>query len=121
MRELVLVFVGGGLGSVLRYFFSKWINTNAGWFPLPTFMANVLACGLFGIVCALTYQKLEFNESFKKLMLTGFCGGLSTFSTFNYELFDLIKSGNTWYAAIYLTSSVIICFLTFVLTLTLLK
>ncbi len=113
MKEILAVFIGGGSGSVLRYFFSRWFSPVFGLFPLSTFLSNLVACLIFGVVAGLAFEKIELQETSKKLLLTGFCGGLSTFSTFNFELFDLIKSGNTIMAFIYLVASISICFIGF--------
>ncbi len=88
-KSLLFIFVGGGLGSALRFAFSIWINADQiKW--IPTLTINVLGCLLLGSVIALN-DKNHLQESIYLLMAVGFCGGLTTFSTFSAELFFLLK------------------------------
>lgn len=94
MREIILVFLGGGLGSIARFLVSK---AYAAWnpsFPFATLTANFLSCIVFGLIIMLGADKLNLNPTLKLLMLTGFCGGLSTYSSFTFETVELFKTGN---------------------------
>jgi fluoride exporter len=84
MKELLLVFVGGGLGSVGRYGLSVLLRPYALRFPWATLVANVLACWVLGMVLA-QVSAGRWSEAQRLLLATGFCGGLSTFSTFAAE------------------------------------
>ncbi|ARN79323.1 CrcB protein [Nonlabens spongiae] len=89
MKYLILVFIGGGLGSSLRYYFSATINSNTiQW--LPTIAVNLLGCLALGFVFG-AFEKQDFPQSWYLLLGTGFCGGLTTFSTFSLEVFNLMK------------------------------
>jgi len=88
----ILVFIGGGLGSLLRFGigkigFLKLLN-----FPLASFISNIAACLLFGLFFLLL-QKYPKNEWMGPLLLVGICGGFSTFSTFSYENVALMQQG----------------------------
>lgn len=106
IKQLLLVFLGGGLGSVLRLLFSLWINVeNVKW--LPTLTVNILGCFLFGIFLA--YSDKEFiNSSGYILLGVGFCGGLTTFSTFSLDLFKLTTTSDYGSALLYISLTIII-------------
>jgi CrcB protein len=113
--NLVYVFIGGGIGSVIRYAFSLWIKRNPESMSLPyaTLLANVLAAILF----ALSVKSLMAveNSSWRWFILTGVCGGLSTFSTFSFETFELLKNGNWQWAIANVLLSLALCLIPFYL------
>ncbi len=96
IRALLLVFLGGGIGCVLRFLIGKGIHTfYKQSLPIATLLANFLACLILGITLYLMKEKWnnDIPENIKLLVVLGFCGGLSTFSTFSYETLLLIKQG----------------------------
>jgi CrcB protein len=95
MKQLLLVFGGGGLGSVSRYLIGKCYPAGLSVFPWGTLSANFLSCVVFGLVLMLGVEKINLNYSLKLLLITGFCGGFSTYSSFTFETVDLFKHGNT--------------------------
>ena len=90
MTSWMYVFVGGGLGSALRYIMAQNYN-NVGQenmlFPLGTFLANAISCFILGILVAKQWNS-TLSPSYMLLLATGFCGGFSTFSTFIFEVFQ---------------------------------
>ena len=100
----LLVFLGGGLGACCRYGLARLLPTAVlaeGHFPWATFMANLLACTLLGAGLALTVRG-QLPRGGQLLLVTGFCGGFSTFSTFAAELADLLQQGYAGVAVLYL-------------------
>lgn len=94
MKELLLVFGGGGLGSVCRFLVGKIYPAGNSIFPWATLSVNFLSCLIFGLVMMLGLEKMNLSYSLKLLLLTGFCGGFSTFSSFTVETVELFKNGH---------------------------
>lgn len=109
MKEILAVFIGGGVGSVLRFLFTKFFLNYNFQIPFGTLLANTIACLIFGIFSGFIYTKLQVEPIVKLLILTGLCGGLSTFSTFNYELFLMLKNGQVFMSILYFMISFIVC------------
>ena len=104
--NVLLVAIGGALGSVLRYLTSLFIaHYFSGKFPLATFIINFLGCFLIG---AFLHFSLRADEKLKYLFVIGFCGGFTTFSTFANENLQLIHNGNAILALTYTLASVIL-------------
>ena len=111
MRQLFYVFIGGGLGSVLRYIIGRYLNHTGSGFPLGTFTANILGSLLIGIIIGLAAKNNTLSQNQTLLLATGFCGGFTTFSTFAYENHVLFKSGDFTSFALYTFASFIVAFL----------
>lgn len=103
-----MVFLGGGLGSMIRFGIAEMIAPLRSGFPAATFVANVISCFVLGFLLAYVL-KVEVQPMLKLLFITGFCGGFSTFSTFTGETFLLIQSGNWPTAMIYILTSLMVC------------
>lgn len=106
--NFLAVFIGGGLGSVVRYLLGSLFQRSTLSLPIATLIANVIACLIF--VAALKYFSVKLESpSFKLFLLTGICGGLSTFSTFSYETATLMKQGNATWAILNIAISFALC------------
>ena len=88
------IFIGGGLGSLARFLTSKishqFFTTS---FPIGTFISNILACIILALIVVFFSNKHTEYEWIQPLLLVGFCGGYSTFSTFSNETYQLLTNG----------------------------
>ncbi|MFM6975936.1 MAG: fluoride efflux transporter CrcB [Sphingobacteriaceae bacterium] len=95
MKEFLLVFAGGGTGSVCRFLVGKLYPAGTSIFPWATLTANFLSCLVFGMVLMLGVEKMNLSYPIKLLLITGFCGGFSTYSSFTVETVELFKHSHT--------------------------
>ena len=107
IKNLLLVFLGGGLGSSLRYLISKYLNVG-GVIPQGTLVVNVLGSFLLGLALGWLIKQDMLNHPLHFLIAIGFCGGFTTFSTFSFENFNMIKSGDYISFSIYFLGSIIL-------------
>jgi fluoride exporter len=113
-QNLLYVFLGGGAGSVLRFSISWVVKTQTQVrLPVATLSANILSVIVLSLVYLFIQQKENGGDSLRYLLIIGFCGGLSTFSTFSFETFELFKKGETLWAwgNIVLNNAVCIAFI----------
>ena len=110
MKQVLLVFLGGGLGSVARYWLGLKLNNFETGIPFGTLLANVLGSLIIGFIFGYIAKTGVFNENQTLLLATGFCGGFTTFSTFAYENHLYIKSGDYFNLLPYLALTVILGF-----------
>ncbi|GGX08734.1 fluoride efflux transporter CrcB [Aquimarina muelleri] len=108
MKQIFLVFIGGGTGSIARYLISKYLNNSSTGIPYGTLTANVLGCLLIGIILGLSLKNNIISQNTVLLLATGFCGGFTTFSTFAYENHVLLKSGDFINFILYAIASLVI-------------
>ena len=111
MKVLLAIFIGGGLGSVSRFGVSmlgaKLFDTK---FPIGTLFANLLSCVILALFVGVFQDKIN-SEELRSMLILGFCGGFSTFSTFSLETLNLMKGGQYWMAALNVIISVVACLL----------
>ena len=104
LRNILLVAIGGAIGSVCRYLLS---GMNVASWPWGTFIVNILGSLLIGFLLGLVSKGIV-SPDMKLLLVTGFCGGFTTFSTFANESFGMMKAGDALQMALYVGASVVI-------------
>ena len=105
----MFVAIGGAAGSVLRYLTSAFTNRYFhGFFPLATFITNAIGCLLIGLLMGFFIKNNLDNSDLKWLLVTGFCGGYTTFSAFAFENVSLMQSQQYATAFLYIVASVVI-------------
>ncbi len=108
IKNFLIVGLGGASGSMLRYAVQKIFQVQtAAAFPTGTLLVNIAGCFLIGILWSLVSRSLTWNDEMKLLLMTGFCGGFTTFSAFTLEGIGLLKENKTALFFIYLTASVV--------------
>ena len=106
------VALGGALGAMLRYGLSGWLHSATGWlFPIGTLAVNILGSFIIGLVLELSAGRYLFSPEARLLLTTGFCGGLTTFSTFSYETVALLEEQQWGPAAGNVLLNVAVCFI----------
>jgi CrcB protein len=109
IKAILLVGFGGAVGSVMRYLLSVLgANYFKGTFPIATFITNFLGCLIIGLLIGYFGKNTELNPQLKLLLITGFCGGFTTFSTFAAENVQLLENGNYGLLLVNILGSVLI-------------
>lgn len=106
IKNFLLVGLGGGIGSILRYATSLLINTKI--FPYATLAVNITGSFIIGVVFALTLKEVALSYNWKLFLAAGVCGGFTTFSAFSLENMGLLQSGKYGMAMAYIGLSVIL-------------
>ena len=110
MRLLFMIGAGGFIGTVARYLFQQGISKLFPvLFPLGTLAINLTGCFLIGVIYALTERWNILTPEWRIFLTTGFCGGFTTFSTFNYETYNMIRDDQYLYVSLYVGISIIAC------------
>ncbi|MFN8289970.1 MAG: fluoride efflux transporter CrcB [Chitinophagaceae bacterium] len=108
IRNILLVGMGGCIGSISRYLCQRWFAFHyQGHFPWATFAINITGCFLIGLFWGLSFKSFESNESWKLFLMTGLCGGFTTFSAFTLEGIGLLKEEKLTSFFLYVAGSVL--------------
>ncbi len=110
MLAFLLVTVGSALGGLLRYLTAVLLNPRipVSW-PLATLLVNVIGCFVLSLVNETVLRGVPLRPSLRLLLTTGFCGGFTTYSTFNYETVTLVEQRGFFSGAGYAVSTVMLC------------
>ena len=106
LKNFLLVGLGGGIGSMLRYATSLLFTSRL--FPYSTIVVNVCGSFIIGLVIGISLKSEYFLGNWKLFLATGICGGFTTFSSFSAENIELLQSGKTLSALLYIGTSVIL-------------
>lgn len=107
MRILLIIGAGGFLGSIARYLSQQGISKMIPvLFPYGTLAVNIIGCFLIGIFYALSERTQALTPEWRLFLTTGFCGGYTTFSTFTYDAYQLIREGQYVSVSVYAAVSV---------------
>ena len=105
IKQLLLVFLGGGLGSALRFIIAKNLNPVSS-LPIGTLLVNFSGSLLIGFILGLGLKQEVLSANTTLLLATGFCGGFTTFSAFSFENQALLKAGDYMNFGIYSAGSI---------------
>ena len=109
VKTLLLVGLGGAIGSIFRYI-THWLTSKyfQSSFPISTFLVNILGSLLIGLFIGYLGKYYPENHPLKFLLIIGFCGGFTTFSSFALENYNLLQNNNQITAYIYMATSIIL-------------
>ena len=108
MKSFLLVFLGGGFGSGIRYLITISMNQYSKFLPFGTFTVNMLGCLLIGLILGYAQKENTLSSNETLLLATGFCGGFTTFSAFANQNFEILKNSEFFNFSVYTIGSVII-------------
>ncbi len=109
IKNILLVGLGGGIGSIARYICQKWFMDHYPHsYPWGTFIVNATGCFLIGIFWGLAFKSFAANENWKLFLMTGICGGFTTFSAFTLEGIGLIKEERPGLFMTYIGGSILL-------------
>lgn len=108
MFKFIAIFIGGGLGATGRYLTTLACSKICACFPLGTLSVNIIGSFIMGFGFLLFTEKISVPNEFKLFLTVGFCGGLTTFSTFSLDVWNMFFAGEFLKAALYILLSIIL-------------
>ncbi len=108
IKDIVLVGIGSGIGGICRYLISFFMGQSHSGFPWGTFVVNIVGCLLIGVLWGLTSRFQHLAPAFSLLLMVGFCGGFTTFSTFSKEGMAMLQTNHYMFFTLYTLGSVVL-------------
>ena len=108
LKEIIAVFIGGGIGSVLRFMVNKIKFISENNIPYPTLISNILGCFILGLVLGYFLKNENPNSILFVFLTVGICGGFTTFSSFSYENLELLENGQIFTFLTYMFGSLVV-------------
>lgn len=110
MKHILFVALGGAAGALARYWLGGFVaNRISGSFPLGTYLINLIGCFLIGLLYVLIVERMSLHPDWRSVMVVGFLGAFTTFSTFSLETVNLLLHGQLGMAAAYVAGSLFSC------------
>ncbi|WP_027859804.1 fluoride efflux transporter CrcB [Marinobacterium jannaschii] len=109
MLHIVFIAIGGALGALGRYWVSGLLNNATHKLPMGTLACNAVGSFLMGVCFVLILEKSKLDPEFRPLLMVGFMGAFTTFSTFSLETVAMLQEGHVMSAMIYILLSVLLC------------
>ena len=107
MDRYLVVLAGAGLGGLTRYAVGSWVMAKyGGRFPLGTLLINLSGSFLIGLLMTLLTERYQPHPNLRLFLVVGILGGYTTFSSFEYEVWQAFRNGERWIGLVYVTSSV---------------
>jgi fluoride exporter len=112
LDKYLVVLVGAGLGGLIRYAAGTWIMSKyGGRFPLGTLAINVTGAFLIGVLMTLLTERFHPHPNWRLFLVVGILGGYTTFSSFEYEIYQAMRDGERWLGLFYMAASVLLGYL----------
>lgn len=110
MKQLLLIAVGGASGALCRYGLVNLINQlHSSRFPYGTIAVNIIGSFFIGVMYVLIAEKMSLHPDWRSILIVGFLGAFTTFSTFSLEAITLLEHGQIATAGAYIASSILVC------------
>lgn len=108
MKVVLIIGLGGFVGAISRYGLSQLLGSLGLSFPIGTFVCNMVGCLIIGLMLGLALRFHSFSPELKMFVVTGFCGALTTFSTFSNESLSMLRSSDYTMFFFYVLVSVVL-------------
>jgi CrcB protein len=110
MKYLLFIAIGGATGAVSRHLLGTWVHSLwEGKLPLGTLLVNMLGSFVIGIVYVMLVERQLIHADWRSVLMVGFLGAFTTFSTFSLETISLFEAGHPLHAIVYMLGSAVIC------------